>query len=941
MVSAAGSGYSLWRDIAVNRWREDPTCDRWGSYLYLRDIARGQVWSAGYQPTCVEPDAYAVEFTEDRARIMRTDSGIEIDLGCHRFGRGRRRDSSLDPQQRRHANARDRGDFVCGDGARAGGGGYRPSGVFQPVRADRIRAEVSGLLITRRPRGASEKPLFAAHVVAREGEGGIEYETDRARFLGRGRTVQAPMAVMGGRPLSNTVGPVLDPVASLRVRVTVRAGATVHVDFATMIAPSREDVLSMADKYHDPQAFERASTLAWTHAQVQLHFLGIDHDEAHLFQQLANRLIYCDSPLRPASDVLQGNRLPVSRLWHLGISGDRPIMLAEIDDVDDRGLVRQLLTAHEYWSMKRLAVDLVIVNATRVTYAPGLQGRLAEHGERSPGAGRQRRPAAVAATSSSCVATHSAPRSATCSAAWPGRQSAARMETCPNKSCVRDGEPAPPAPAGDADADRRPDAVPLALPQLRFFNGLGGFSADGREYTIVLNRGQQTPTPWINVIANEGFGFQVSESGTGYTWAGNSRENQLTPWSNDPVSAPPGEAFYLRDLDRNALWTPTALPIRNDAGTYIAHFGRGYARFEHHANDIRSELTQFVPIADPVKISRLLLANSGTSVKRLSVTAYVEWVLGAVRMVNAPLITTSIHPGTGAVLARNPRNGEFGERVAFAAWDRAAESLTCDRSEFIGRNGRLDAPDALLDGRALSGVSGAGLDPCAALQRAVTLLPGESINLHFILGEAENIDAAIELVARYQSGEPTAWLEESTARLGQAAGLRRGRDARSAHQHPAQRLACLPDRCLSALCPRRVLPGGRRVRISRSVAGLDGAHCGAARARSHADSPCLCTSVSARRCAALVASAFGKRRAHALGRRSLVAAARGRALRAKRPATVRCSTLPCRLSTARSCPPSPRTCISSRRSHPRPPACTSIVRVPSTPAWSLARMGCR
>ena len=636
--------------------------------------------------------------------------------------------------------------------------------------------DVSGLLITRRPRGASEKPLFAAHVVAREGEGGIEYETDRARFLGRGRSVQAPMAVMGGRPLSNTVGPVLDPVASLRVRVTVRAGATVHVDFATMIALSREDALSMADKYHDPQAFERASTLAWTHAQVQLHFLGIDHDEAHLFQQLANRLIYCDSSLRPASDVLQGNRLPVSRLWHLGISGDRPIMLAEIDDADDRGLVRQLLTAHEYWSAKRLAVDLVIVNATGVTYAPGLQGRLESMvseaqarvgSDGPPGRGDifVVRGDALGAEERNLL--YSVARATVSSA--HGNLSEQVMRTRRRA--------APPAPAGDADADRRPDAVPLALPQLRFFNGLGGFSADGREYTIVLNRGQQTPTPWINVVANEGFGFQVSESGTGYTWAGNSRENQLTPWSNDPISAPPGEAFYLRDLDRNALWTPTALPIRNDAGTYIANFGRGYARFEHHANDIRSELTQFVPIADPVKISRLLLVNSGTSVKRLSVTAYVEWVLGAVRMVNAPLITTSIHPGTGAVLARNPRNREFGERVAFAAWDRAAETLTCDRSEFIGRNGRLDAPDALLDGRALSGVSGAGLDPCAALQRAVTLLPGESINLHFILGEAENIDAAIELVARYQSGEPTAWLRRVNARVGQAAGLRRGRDA--------------------------------------------------------------------------------------------------------------------------------------------------------------------
>jgi cyclic beta-1,2-glucan synthetase len=223
-----------------------------------------------------------------------------------------------------------------------------------------------------------------------------------------------------------------------------------------------------------------------------------------------------------------------------------------------------------------------------------------------------------------------------------------------------------------ASPGRRPRAA-LAIaaaaprrPDLEFWNGLGGFAAQGREYVTILAEGQWTPAPWINVVANPAFGFQTSVEGGGYTWSASSRENQLTGWSNDPVCDRPSEVFYIRDEDDGALLTPTALPIRSDTGAYIASHGQGYTRFEHVAHGLSLELLQYVPLGDPIKICRLKVRNHSEKTRRLSVTAYLEWVLGASRGTSAPFIVTEVDPGSGALLARNPWRAAFRNHVSFA-----------------------------------------------------------------------------------------------------------------------------------------------------------------------------------------------------------------------------------------------------------------------------------
>ena len=763
MLTAAGSGYSRWRNIAVTRWREDVTRDCWGSYIFLRDAQTGEFWSAGYQPSGVEPDSYEVSFHEDRAEFVRRDRSLTTTL-----------DVVVSPED----DAEVRRVSVTNLGTRTreiqvtsyaelcltsqGADEAHPAFSNLFVQTEFV-PDVGALLATRRRQSDKETAVWVAHVAAVEGEtvGDLQFDTDRSRFVGRGHNVRNPISILDGRPLSSTVGSVLDPIISLRRTVKIPSGTTARIVFATVVASTREQVIEVADKYRGPTTVDRTLALAWTQAQVQLHHMGIDLNEAHLFQRLANPVLHSDASSRPSSDVLGRNTLERSALWAHGISGDLPIVLVRIDETEDLEIVRQMLRAHEYWRMKQLSADLVVINEKSSSYAQELQVSLEElvRGSRlrlSPDTGNVRgsifllRADLISPQERALLQTVA--RSVLLSRRGTLSEQVNRSQ--------RTEAVAPPIPTQRRAAKR----LDVLLPQrpLEFFNGLGGFADDGREYVTVLEEGLRTPAPWINVIANPSFGFLVSESGSGHTWSLNSHENQLTPWSNDPVTDPPGEAIYIRDENTGEVWSPTALPIRDETAPYIACHGQGYSRFHHGSHGILVELLQFVPSADPIKISRLTLRNDSGRVRRLSITGYAEWVLGSLRSASAPYLITEQDSKTGAVFARSAWSGEFGGRIAFLDLGGRQTSVTGDRTEFLGRNGTLERPAALERGGPLSGKLGAGLDPCAALQTLLELRPGASAEIVIFLGETEGREQARELLRRYRTANLNAILSEVT-----------------------------------------------------------------------------------------------------------------------------------------------------------------------------------
>lgn len=753
MLTNAGGGYSRRNDLAVTRWREDGTRDPWGMFCYLRDVESGEVWSAAHQPVLRRGEHYEAIFSEGRAEFRRRDGDFEIhtdivvspedDIELRRV-----RITNLSAAQKT-LEVTSYTEVVL---APAAADSLHPAFSNLFVQTEIVETH-QAILCTRRPRSRDEQTPWMFHLMAVHDAQVSEftYETDRERFIGRGLSVTAPRAMDAGVALSAGQGSVLDPVAAIRGRITLDPDQSVSVDLVYGIGDSRGEVLRLVGKYQDQRLADRVFELAWTHAQVLLRQINATEADAQLYTRLANSVIFANAALRADSSILMRNRRGQSGLWGYAISGDLPIVLLRIGDIGNIELARQLIQAHAYWRLKGLAVDLVIWNEDRAGYRQELQDQIL--GLVAVGLESQviDRPGGIFIRSVEQISEEDRTLFQTVARVIlsDSRGTLAEQVNRPSLSRMR----VPRLVHSRSTQAEEPAAFETIRRDLILSNGIGGFTPDGREYVITTMPGQQTPAPWVNVLANAQFGSVISESGQAYTWGENAHEFRLTPWHNDPVSDPSGEAFYLRDEESGHFWSPTPLP-RRGATPYISRHGFGYSVFEHTEDGIYSELWVYVAQDAAVKFSLLKVRNNSGRPRRLSATGYVEWVLGDLRPKSAMHVITDVDPYSGAIYARNPYNTEFPDRVAFFDVDDENRSVSCDRIEFIGRNRSLENPAALARTH-LSGRLGSGLDPCAAIQVGLDLADGQECEITFRLGlgGVPGGDDAYRLVHRFRGAD--------------------------------------------------------------------------------------------------------------------------------------------------------------------------------------------
>ena len=755
MVTTGGSGYSEWQGIRLSRWREDVTRDQWGPFLYIRDLQTGDFWSAGFQPTLKVPDEYRVVFAEDQVEIRRRDGQLEIQF-----------DVSVSPEDdveiRRITLINTSGDLKEMEIT-----SYLELALNSPA-ADLAHAafsnlfveteylhDIKTLLASRRARSSDETVYWAAHVMMCEDANAEmnEYETDRARFIGRNRSAANPRAMTDRAPLSGSTGAVLDPIFSVRGKVRVEPYNRQVIAVMTMIGKSRESVVALAEKYCNARAVSRAKELAAVHADIRLNQLSMTREEADLFQRIAGRLIYSDLSLRARPAVLARNTRTQAALWPYGISGDLPICLVRIEEQSEIEMVRQLLRAHDYWRTKCLAVDLVILNEYPSSYFQELQEEILAAIRSGPSYQRMDVPGGVFLRRADLMSEEDQILLRT----------AARVQIVAQRGSlarqVAREEAKDPLPKRHIPLSQFPIIDPplnIPVPDLIFGNGFGGFTTDGKEYVIDLKEGDTTPAPWINVIANPEFGFQISESGAGMTWSANSHENRLTPWSNDAVSDPVDSAIYIRDEESGLFWSPTPQPAPAK-GNYVVAHGTGYTRFNYGGYGLDQELLLTAPKDSPVKILKLRLRNPARRSRRLSVTCFNELVLGVTRSQSAHFVVTSIDPVTGAVLATNSYNNEFSDRIAFLWMNDKKRTVSGDRTTFLGPGGDMRNP-AAMSNEQLSGKVGAGLDPCVAVRTQIQLAPLSEHTIIFLFGEGKDL---AEVRSRIQSLNTVAAVENA------------------------------------------------------------------------------------------------------------------------------------------------------------------------------------
>ena len=749
VISSAGGGYSRWRHLAVTRWREDATRDCWGTFVYLRDLASGEFWSAAHQPSLHPVTGYEAVFTQACAEFRHSQSGLEIHtaicVSAEDDVEFRRLTVTNHSPRARLIEVTSYAEVVLAPPA-ADAAHPAFSNLF--VQTEFARKS-SALLCTRRASSAEENPPWLLHLMV--GPGGnrneISCETDRARFIGRGGTPAAPAALRDPGPLSNTTGSVLDPIIALRRTLALAPDETAIIDVIIGVSESRSAALALVEKYQSSRMADRAFDLAWTHSQVTLRHLSATEGEAQLYGRLAGALIYADPARRAAAGVMRNNRRGQSGLWSYGISGDSPIVLLRITDPARIEIVRQLVRAHSYWRMKGLTVELVILNEDVSVYHQSLHDQITSLIASGIEAQMLDKPGGIFVRRLEQISSDDRILLQAVARVVLDDENGTLAEQLESRRVLE-----PLVPALTPTRFASPDAPrPLPSRELLFPNGLGGFTRDGHEYVITLQPGQTTPAPWINVLANPFFGTVISESGGAYTWGENAHEFRLTPWSNDPVQDTPGEALYIRDEQTGQFWSPTPLPARG-AGPYVIRHGFGYTVFEHTEHGIASELWIYVAMDAPVKFSVLKLRNVSGRARRLSVTGYWEWVLGDLRQKGLLHVQTEVDLKTGALLARNFYNTEFPDRIAFVDVSDETRTLTGDRREFLGRNGGLAQPAAMKRAR-LSGKTGAGLDPCGALQVSFDLADGQERETIFRLGLGRGMADVQNLVQRFRRGE--------------------------------------------------------------------------------------------------------------------------------------------------------------------------------------------
>jgi cyclic beta-1,2-glucan synthetase len=762
MVTNSGGGYSQWGGQELTRWRSDPTRDSQGTFCYIHEAGPDRVWSSTWHPVGGKAEGYTVDFSLDRAVFRRVDNGIhtetevivspEDDLEVRRITLINR---STRPRRLNLTS------YVELSMAPHNADRQHPAFNKLFIQTEAL-PEQHVLLAYRRPRSESELPLYVAHCLTlqqsdksdssdqsdKSDKNPFQFETDRGRFIGRGRTLANPMGAV--QSLGNSEGFVLDPMLGLRQCITLEPGQRAQVSLVLAAGATREQVLLLMEKYRDPHAIERTMDFAWGSAQQQLQLLRIQPDEARRFQQLASHLLFPNQLLRAPAERLAENRKGQSGLWPYAISGDLPMALITIAEVRDISLVRQMLQAHTYWGSHGLSTDLVILNEEAGSYERPLQERLEQLIQAHTLFAVADRAGGIFLKSASQIPEEDL---RLLKAAANVVLVAARG-TLPQQLGVAVEAPELLEMLARKHAPREPSA-PLPFMELNYFNSLGGFTQDGHEYAIYLGPDTNTPAPWVNVISNPSFGTMVSETGSGFTWYGNSQRNRLTGWSNDPVLDPASEVLYIRDEESGVFWSPTAGPIREETA-YRARHGAGYTVFEHNSNGIEQELTVFVPVDEsggkPIKLQRLRLTNASSRRRRLSVTYYVELTLGENRETSQMHVITNWDDEAQALLAQNSYHPEYGERVAFTAVTPQAESYGGDRTAFIGRNRSLANPLAMELTR-LSQRTGAGLDPCAALQVTLEMAPGERRDITCMLGQADSVAQARELVQGFREDQ--------------------------------------------------------------------------------------------------------------------------------------------------------------------------------------------
>ena len=762
LVSNRGGGFSRWKDIDLTRWRADGILDPWGTWIYIQDMQKDAAggnyptWSAAQQPIPASPNLVQTSSFAHMAVFHRTQndiiSNMEVTVAAEDPLEIRRITLINNQDVPRDLRLTSYGEVILNQQAND----IRHPAFNKLFIESEYVPELNLQIFKRRTDGDEDQPVVLGHMLMLKNTGRqnqddfrVAHEADRRAFIGRDRTLRNPLALQSPAYLSGTSGATLDPIFSLGRELTLQPHDTRELAFLTFTASSRRSLLDLAKRYSHWSRVEGTFLEA---DNANLAWLGKQKVDTQAFKtnlRLLSALLYNNSQLRAKPEILAANRLNQAGLWHFGISGDYPIILLMLDNVEQLDLIFEAVQAQSFLRTRGFQTDLVVLNQQASSYNTELYNLILRRiHQANADQWLNQRGGIFVRYADQITAEEQILLKAAARVNLHGSQGTLTQQLLVESVPVSDLPYLAPT-----QPSRRylPGPAPWEAKNttaLKFFNGYGGFSQDGKEYVINVTPNKTTPAPWVNVIGYPHFGFMVSQAGSQTTWALNSGENRLTPWHNDPVIDPSGEVLYLRDEESGDVWTPTPQPISPAQPCRVRH-GAGYTIFESESHGLQQELTLFASPQDPVKVFHLRIKNTLKSNRRITATCYLEWVLGTTHAESVDHLITDYNPEHDMLTVRNPYHPELGEWVAFLMANRSPHSFTTDRLEFLGNDGDLAHPIGL-SRIGLSGKLAVGIDSCAALQLHIDMLPSGTDEIYFVLGEGKNQAQVQSLAEKYQ-----------------------------------------------------------------------------------------------------------------------------------------------------------------------------------------------
>ena len=736
-----GNGYSKYKDILINRFK--PTSDvEQGIYFYIKNIRNKKIWTNGYNQGIDKPDKYSVSFAPDITKFVRIDGNIETKTKITV--------SPNDSVEIRRLEIKNLGNT---DET------LEISSFLEPVLSNKEQdyahpafnnlfmsyeyiEDSNTILAKRKKRSENQKEMFMAVNLYSEDNaiGDLEYEISKERFNGR-NNYGIPKLVENSRPLSKKIELSTDSVIAMRKTINVKAKECVKLDLIICVSEDRDYVLETIKKYLNMESNKRTFELSRGRIEAENRYLELTGKDISLYQRLLTYILGNNASFSEYSE----KQYPINELWKYGISGDYPIVFVKIKNVNDIDVIKELVKAYEYFKTKNLEIDLVILNEEREKYDSYVKDAILD-------SILNRNIAYMLNTKGGIYVLNNIDEkdkeliSVYSKLVLDAKNGNLNLQLNDlDDEIIKINYNAENELIEHVEEEQKENK--LINLDLKYYNDYGGFSQDGKEYCIRVNKDENVPMPWSHIMANENFCTLVTDSMSGYTWYKNSRLNRITAWSNNSILDVPSEAIYLKDDDTKKAWSLGLNPMPDNNDYYIT-YGFGYAKYEHENIGIRQEAEIFVPKEDSVKVQIIKLKNETLRKRKIKLVYYLKPVMGEDEVKTKGLLKFKFDRNSNTILAQNISNSDY-KNIVFVSSSEKIKSYTGLKKEFMGDGGLQNPSGLKLDN--FSNKFSNKISSIIALELEIELEALENKDISIILGTSDTIIGCQDLAYKYSN----------------------------------------------------------------------------------------------------------------------------------------------------------------------------------------------